>query len=178
MIPIDYPLLGQAVDHYKSKGFRYVEAPWMVSRDITVLTCPDDDLVFRTQDGDLVGSAEQGMIAKNLPRDVLFVACGPCFRRLDNVHDGYHFDHFMKVELGIRVDSILRAARERDVLITAAIDFFQTITDHDLDIVITPDGYDINISGIEIGSYGFRRIQDYYWVYGTGLALPRFSQLR
>jgi hypothetical protein len=45
-----------------------------------------------------------------------------------------------------------------------------------VDIVATDEGYDININGIEVGSYGFREIGDFMWVYGTGLAEPRFSQ--
>jgi hypothetical protein len=42
--------------------------------------------------------------------------------------------------------------------------------------VKTDVGYDLEINGIEVGSYGRREVGDFTWVYGTGLALPRFSQ--
>ena len=44
------------------------------------------------------------------------------------------------------------------------------------EIVETDEGWDINVGGIEVGSYGSRSIHDHLWVYGTGLAEPRFSQ--
>lgn len=37
-------------------------------------------------------------------------------------------------------------------------------------------GYDLLLSGIEVGSYGFREYKNNKWIYGTGLAEPRFSQ--
>jgi hypothetical protein len=44
-----------------------------------------------------------------------------------------------------------------------------------LTIVKTEIGHDIELNGIEIGSYGWRQNQDIIWAYGTGLAEPRFS---
>jgi len=41
----------------------------------------------------------------------------------------------------------------------------------------TAIGWDLNLYGQEIGSYGIRKLGGHHWVYGTGLAEPRFSTL-
>jgi hypothetical protein len=41
----------------------------------------------------------------------------------------------------------------------------------------TKEGSDLTIDGIEIGSYGVRNHKNIIWVYGTGLAEPRFSKV-
>jgi hypothetical protein len=41
----------------------------------------------------------------------------------------------------------------------------------------TEIGEDLTIDGIEIGSYGIRAYNAITWVYGTGLAEPRFSKV-
>ena len=43
------------------------------------------------------------------------------------------------------------------------------------EIVKTEEGLDIELNGIEIGSYGYRSYKDFHWIYGTALAEPRFS---
>jgi hypothetical protein len=40
-----------------------------------------------------------------------------------------------------------------------------------------PGSYDIMLDGIEIGSYGHRTCLFCNWIYGTGLAEPRFSRI-
>jgi len=42
----------------------------------------------------------------------------------------------------------------------------------------TLESFDIEIDGVEYGSYGLRYHEDIgVWVYGTGVALPRFQQI-
>ena len=41
--------------------------------------------------------------------------------------------------------------------------------------VKTDEGVDIELGGVEIGSYGFRTHEDLFWTYGTAMAEPRFS---
>lgn len=41
----------------------------------------------------------------------------------------------------------------------------------------TNEGADLTINGVEIGSYGIRTYNAITWVYGTGLAEPRFSKV-
>ena len=52
----------------------------------------------------------------------------------------------------------------------------------DFEIIKTDDSNsiyseDIIINGIEYGSYGIRQFQDMYYIYGTGIALPRASKI-
>jgi aspartyl-tRNA synthetase len=46
-------------------------------------------------------------------------------------------------------------------------------------VVKTDFGFDIELNGIELGSYGIRRNQEnkLLWIHGTGLAEPRFSNV-
>lgn len=49
-------------------------------------------------------------------------------------------------------------------------------TEHKIEVVDTDEGFDLQLGGIEIGSYGKRHHDSFGpWAYGTGLALPRFS---
>ena len=42
--------------------------------------------------------------------------------------------------------------------------------------VKTDEGYDLEINGIEVGSYGARyHAKIGWWAYGTGLAEPRYT---
>lgn len=46
--------------------------------------------------------------------------------------------------------------------------------------VETSAGWDVEVDGVEVGSYGHNELRDgdapFVWVYGTGLAEPRLSQ--
>ena len=44
-----------------------------------------------------------------------------------------------------------------------------------LGTISTDEGYDIVLNGIEVGSYGIRQHENLRWIYGTGIAEPRFS---
>jgi hypothetical protein len=59
-----------------------------------------------------------------------------------------------------------------------AREFFLTVGGADAAarrLVTTEDGLDVEIGGIEVGSYGTRLHEGFSWNYGTGLAEPRFS---
>jgi hypothetical protein len=177
MIPIDYSLLGSSLRYYIDLGYQYVEAPWVCGLDTIKQTCPNESKILKcsTQTG-LVGSAEQGlleMVSWGNIFDNPVVACGPCFR-LGEPDTPYHQDHFMKIELGVMANSIEYAELCCKNFIRDAVGLFSQYTD--VTVVPTDDGFDCEVNGIEIGSYGVRKIDQGYWVYGTGLALPRFSQ--
>lgn len=188
---IDYPLLGQAVSEYIKRGYRYVEVPWMVKpRDIyatlderaaCIRTGFQIDLAgrkemhpWREDRGNcLVGSAEQGFLSMNLPPDA-YVGVTPCFR-WENKTDLLTRDYFMKVELFV-------TSEEADLsrVMDDAHEVMQVIGDANepkftIDVQETGEGYDFMLAGIEIGSYGERATANQEWIYGTGLALPRFS---
>ncbi len=185
-IAIDWGLLGAAVAFYRSQGYLYVEAPWIEQQAIiemtrppsctpTVVTGPSSNV------GELVGSSEQSMIGMTVRKEIgpgWYVACTPCWRD-EPVLDRYHQGYFMKVEL-FRNMQVGTIAME-DMMETAMVFFRQHVPVEllrKLDVEITPEGYDITLGGVEIGSYGYRSVNGVSWVYGTGLAEPRFSTIR
>lgn len=54
--------------------------------------------------------------------------------------------------------------------------WFEQLSGYSVDIVATEIGLDLELGGIELGSYGYREHNDLKWTYATGLAEPRFSQ--
>lgn len=172
----NWALIGQAIEHYKDLGYEYVELPWTVPMDVMTSTC-DESMVINSDIGPLVGSAEQSFLAADL-RCTLgkgkFISCTPCFR-LDRI-DELHSAAFMKVELYQNVDVNEESLSN---MVELAHDFFrreQLIPWPWPAIVSTPEGFDIEVNGIEVGSYGIREFENIKWVYGTGLAEPRFSK--
>lgn len=97
---ISWGLLSAAIEYYSSRGYRYVEAPWVVPDEIHNLTCPNE-WVIRSDVGALVGSAEQSFLAMDRSGNLApgrWQACTPCFRT-EVVADDLHQPYFMKVEL-------------------------------------------------------------------------------
>lgn len=185
---IDYALLGDALRQYQDEGYTYVEVPWIVPKHDIRVTLPspipfieavlhqddDDDMshtAYRSLGG-LVGSAEQGFLSMNL-RPGRYCAVTPCFRHEKETNLFYQTG-FMKLELfdNTKEGDWLKMMQDAETVLSELID------DEDVTItqVKTPEGADLEIAGIEIGSFGKRAHPDYgEWVYGTGLALPRFS---
>ena len=83
----------------------------------------------------------------------------------------------MKVEL-FQNDEVSEEALKRLVETLHECWFYEDLECpfEDLKIIDTPEGYDIELYGIEIGSYGIRRVRGFSWIYGTMLAEPRFSE--
>jgi hypothetical protein len=178
---INWRRIADAIDFYQSLGFDYVEVPWKVSVDSAKVTCPPDGILEMSGDLVLAASAEQGFI--DLKRDGLlpkwglggvnYVACTPCFRVHDAGRSPIHHPYFMKVELFCVCESDIEAAQAAHELINRAYRFM----DCKLDKVETDKGWDLEVAGIEVGSYGWHHHPEVgYWAYGTGLAEPRFSQ--
>lgn len=188
---IDYTMLGMAVSKYKYLGYQYVEVPWVVSKKEIRATLPHEFGYFEqmieenvtsesscecasspsySSRGGLVGSAEQGFLALDLPEG-MYVGVSPCFRDERNI-DMLTRPYFMKVEL------FSPGARCADVMLkhAAAIMYHWLADDALIHQKQTEDGIDLMIGDIEIGSYGTRETSTHgVWSYGTGLALPRFS---
>lgn len=172
---IDWQLISEAMNFYKSVGFTEITVPWHVMTEVSNITCPSPDKAYPFEDGLLVGSAEQSLIqmgiAGKLETNVPFVTCTPCFRNEYEL-DRFHQKYFMKVELFIwgeyAVASLMGVARK----------FFRTKTGKILDLSQQSTGFDLEINGVEIGSYSYRKFRDHSWTCGTGLALPRFSKVR
>jgi len=81
----------------------------------------------------------------------------------------------MKNELIIAGSS---KSEDLEKIIETAFSFFKGEVPNSelLSIVKTEQGFDINYGNIEIGSYGIRSCSFLDWIYGTGLAEPRFSR--
>lgn len=191
--PICWRDIYTAISIYESCGFKYIEAPWVVSDTAVLLTIPPGVQTLRCQDGALVGSAEQGFIQMMLDGKLppgKYVAAGPCFRteKVDRLHQRT----FFKVELievrPVRRHPIFEMERLTREMAEMALSVFHMLEGgQNAEIVETRYGMDIELNGIEVGSYGFRGVDELaaefvnlkkpypQWVYGTGLAEPRFS---
>lgn len=168
---IDWQLLADAVHYYEYEGFEYVEVPYFVPDQIAAKTFEGNGLLIAGTRNTLVGSAEQSFLDV-ISQTGRYVAVTPCFRREPHYNE-LSQPHFMKVELfdnrpEANVDEMLRLCAT-----------FMARRCPDIEIVRTDIGFDIMLNGIEVGSYGERHFVDgacdLRWVYGTGLALPRFS---
>ena len=177
----EYSILEKAIEKYTDPmigGCEFKDVPWFIDFDTAMITCPSPDLLAKSDTKSFVGSAEQGFlqleVEKKLPKGK-FVACTPCFRFGDN-QDDLHQEQFMKVEL--YQNDIVNEDELNHMIIVASTVMRGFLTLEQctlLETVKTDDGFDINLNGIEVGSYGIRRHQDIEWVYGTGIALPRFT---
>lgn len=174
---IDWDNIAQAIDAYRTLGYKYVEVPWVVSDAAIKVTLPSDHVAQRCQDGPLVGSAEQSFIQMMLDGTLKpgrYVAASPCFR--DDKPDRWHMRTFFKVELIEYSQMPFSYVDERiSRMVTHAADFFWCCGAEEVERVNTEQGIDIELGGIEIGSYGHRQFETHHWVYGTGYADPRFT---
>jgi hypothetical protein len=176
---IDYGLLGRAFDFYVSAGYTPIEVPWAVDDHHVAATLDSCSRTYMSEfagnaidprtEKTLIGSAEQGLLALD-PAHGRYVACTPCFRVEPTTDDRYQ-PWFMKVELFDNTGEDVSGMMLNDAHI-----FMSAYAKNWLSIVETPIGQDLELNGIEVGSYGFRSHPDYgSWSYGTGLALPRFD---
>lgn len=194
-IVADFHLLAQALDYFeKEAGYTRVELPWHVPDYAVRMTNPNIDNMAMMSGGYLVASGEQSFLLCDIKGRLppgRYCGLTPCFRPGDD-QQPYHQETFYKVEL-YRTDVVDRYAV--DEMLLEVSEFSRRILRNEefsLEVVNTPeqDGFyeeilltqehscDINLNGIEIGSYGLRRVGDYHWAYGTGIAEPRFSQAR
>jgi hypothetical protein len=192
---IDYHKIATAVRHYNEAGFKYIEAPWLISNESMMITAPPGVRLFDTFAGNLVASGEQSFleIRKELLKadgfPALYQCVTPCFRD-EAKPDDLHLQYFMKNEL-IGINWHIFEHKENvpwallNFVIRKALDFFKIYAyepEDELNLIDAPMpnsvvNHDITIRGIEVGSYGYRYTDDFAWVYGTGVAEPRLSQV-
>lgn len=182
---IDYGMLSHAIKNYEQEGFLRIEAPWLVTKEIADITSPTGAASYLVQkDIEIkqkvfVASGEQSLlyiINKGfLPRAGRFQTVTPCMR--NDPFDETHTKYFMKLEL-MHYSTDHDLSSGVDEMVEAAMSYFsQHVARNKLDVVATESGYDIMLDGVEIGSYGHRTCLFCNWIYGTGLAEPRFSRL-
>ena len=177
---INYSLIGEAIGYYeKMCKYKLIDVPWFVHQNTIDITKPPRARNFDTFAGSLVGSGEQSLleIRSSLTPNQRYVCATPCFR--DELEEDYlHLQYFFKVELMHVLPVDPKTALEQ--MLKDAEYYFNKysmfVNNAKIDIVATDIGFDININGIEVGSYGVREHEKFVWVYGTGVAEPRFSQ--
>lgn len=151
----------------------------------------------------LISSGEQGflyMANKGQLPTGNYQAITPCFR--NEPHDEFHQKQFMKLELIEYMDTHTpwhlapnaAALNERvEDMVDNAMDTFELIGEKKMTMraVKTTDANPAQVPGtvsydiegrykdrwIELGSYGARRAVFGTWIFGTGLAEPRFSKV-
>ena len=181
---IDWARLARAVRYYQDHGYYYLEVPWIVGRKATAITLPNDarPAALADQRGDLVGSAEQSFLELMLAGALShgrYVALTPCFRHEAQYNDLYQ-PYFMKVELihvGAGPDDVEPVLFDALTFLNQEAWSMERMLAPVQPVSFMDGSIDLQLNGIEVGSYGYRefRRRNLKWIYGTGLAEPRFS---
>ena len=189
---INYGYLNQASLIYQEKQYKRIEAPWLVTKAISDITKPADCSSYivkkdtENTEKTFVASGEQSFLYL-INKD--YIPCGkyqtitPCMR--DNAFDETHTKYFMKLELiEYMPDFVLRSFPEdfikemmEDVIYAWCMILGKGSYNKLKKVKINDTSWDIEYDGIELGSYGFRSCSFCSWIYGTGIAEPRFSRV-
>ena len=175
---IDYGRLDGSLRFYESNGFKRIESPWTVTKDVSDITKPPGgkDWEIMGKDKVLVASGEQSFLylyLKGFLPKGRYQTVTPCFR--EEPFDRTHTKYFIKNELMITDDVSEESLK---FVINICKQFYETELETIVDIIETKDGFDLEVSGIEIGSYGIRSCEYLKWIYGTGLAEPRMTFIK
>jgi hypothetical protein len=176
-MPINWSLFPLAIKEYTRLGYTYIEVPWLVNEEVIKATIPSFAKPLAVDSGteinQLVGSAEQSFLYMALKNELptgKYMALTPCFR--DDKIDELHQKYFMKLEL------IIIGKDNSSDTIHVMNDARYVLSQFSKKAIVvqpTDDCMDLTINGIEVGSYGKREFKNIKWIYGTGLAEPRFS---
>lgn len=181
MNPLSWTRLAAAMEFYSGYGFKYVDVPWIVDHAAMFTTPPERGVYAECigsshtpTDGYLIGSGEQGfidLIQAGVTPPTLAMTCTPCFRDEES-HDDITRPYFMKVELA-SFDPLKGHIWMAEIARKFMMRFGRAIMQVSTDI-----GVDLQMGGVEVGSYGNRLVPDWgEFSYGTGLAEPRFTAL-
>ena len=191
-------LLINCIAAYKKLDYQLIDVPYHVPHAYVRATLPEGRVALMHSATDsYVGSAEQSFLLLSnqgkLKPGERYQALTPCSR--DEEPDETHLRVFLKLELfellrplgtddhGVKAignieKQVINIAQHAHVAYAALVD-----EDLQCDLVKTDDdislvSYDLYLGGMEIGSYGVRQMPDStgHYLYGTGLALPRFEQ--
>ena len=174
---IDYNIIQRSIDYYESKGFARIEAPWTITEAVDNITRPKDKQNFQLKHNNkcLVASGEQSFLylyLKNFIPKGQFQTVTPCFRY--EAFDFLHTKYFIKNEL---IKTNIVNVYELEKVITISLGFYKQFFPK-AEVISKSDGsFDIEIKGHELGSYGIRSCEFLDWIYATGCAEPRTSNL-
>ncbi len=175
---IDYARLDRSLNFYEEAGFKRIELPWTVTKSISGITKPEDktDWEIVGKDKVLVASGEQGFLylyLKGFLPKGRFMGITPCFR--EEPFDQTHSKYFIKNELIITDEVNNKTLVD---VINVCKKFYESELETSVDLVKTEFGFDLEVNGIEIGSYGIRSCEYLDWIYGTGCPEPRLSMVK
>lgn len=165
-----------AQKHYVAHGFVDTASPWLVGKEAYMTTCPPGAPLWVSPLGLYhVASAEQGFIDMLLNEEYipdLAQSTTPCYRA-EPEFDATHKPYFYKLELFSKIASEDEALR----LLTIAKELFAKLGAETVKAQTSKTSWDLNHkqTGIELGSYGYRKFKGFEWTYGTGLAHPRLT---
>ncbi|KKN66616.1 hypothetical protein LCGC14_0469510 [marine sediment metagenome] len=169
---ISWRLLSEGITFYQKQDFIYKEVPWLAPTEIP------EDYRYKTPLGDPVASGEQSFLYLDINGELpkgRYMTVTPCFR--DEEEDEFHKRQFMKLELYI-TDNVSESNLD-NVICTCQAFFNKFIWKWPIKKVDMGDGtFDITSHDIELGSYGIREHKNLKWIYATGVAEPRLSQVR
>ena len=173
---INYLNLHKSIEYYENQGFQRVEIPWTVSEQVNDITKPDGAINFQLKHNNkcLVASGEQSFLylyLKNFLPKGQYQGTSPCYRY--ESFDFLHTKYFIKNEL-IKTDIVNES--ELIKITNICLNFYKQFIPN-AEIIKTNIGYDIEINGNELGSYGIRNCEFLDWIYATGCAEPRLSSL-
>ena len=168
---------------FSSEKYRLIDVPFIVDVDVSALTKPSfvKD-IYHSEDKVYVGSGEQSFL-QLLKEDKIqcgkYMCITPCMRD-ENVLDDIHYKMFMKLELIHILKSTDNPYKKLEEMFSMNV---YINSNHLPDLTwdeITKDKTDVDIysNGIEIGSYGIRQAYGVNYIYGTGMALPRFTNIK
>lgn len=173
---INYEFIADSIKYYESHNFKRIEAPWTVSEYVDNITKPIEVPSFQLKHNNkcLVASGEQSFLylylKNHLPKGQ-FQATTPCYRF--ESFDFLHSKYFIKNEL-IKTDIV--NTNELIKIVDICFGFYKKYIS-DINIIETSIGFDIMYKDIEIGSYGIRSCNFLEWIYATGCAEPRLSNI-
>lgn len=184
---INYGRIQQTMDFWERSGFKRIETPWTVTQAISDITRPalaQDFKLIHDDNKVLVASGEQGFLYlynKGFLPKGKFQTTTPCFRK--EPFGPFHTKYFIKTEI---IDTEHVNEDNLSVLVAQARQNFTNLLPDgypEESIVVIDTSYhlgypsfDIELNGLEIGSYGIRSCSFLDWIYGTGIAEPRFTK--
>lgn len=177
--PISWTNLSRAIIAYESLGYKYIEVPWLVPRNIMQITCEKEYSLNENKFGDFVGSGEQSFLHLQFDDNLApgrYMTITPCLREEEETE--FNKRQFIKLELYVTddtsIENLMKVIKDCQTEFVLLMNFREEIVIKEIG-----DGtFDLCCKDIELGSYGIREHNGHKWIYATGLAEPRFSQVK
>ncbi len=165
-----------AVLYYKERGYIEADFPYYANIDAINITMPVGNIALsHLGDTAYVGSAEQSFIDCILngePYEGSFMAFSPCHRDEKHLSSKTNLI-FSKLELYSTSKSYMNILQDVKQFIVREYGILR----ENIEIIQTENGHDLELNGVELGSYGMRTVNGFTYAYGTGITFPRWNIL-